>query len=154
LNEGSYNLCWWTYSRDGVELKVANARMMWRLINTNINSQEEMTYICNSMIKGRNSICPSYKICHMEMNEDKVYKIRLWSKVFQFAYQDIRITGSFQKLEKILAMPTYNFNVSSIEESTSSIEITSNKYSQIQNSKGWKKYKMHCETREIGNPFH
>lgn len=31
-----------------------------------------------------NSMCPSYKICHREMNEEEAHKISLWSKVFQF----------------------------------------------------------------------
>ena len=45
---------------------------------------------------GEIQYCPSYQSCHMEMNEENVHKWRLWYMVYQFSYQEIRITKSFQ----------------------------------------------------------
>ena len=57
------------------------------------------------------------------MNKDKIHKSILWSKTHQFSHQGIRITRSFHILEKMLAIPTDNFNGSSIKELTSRINI-------------------------------
>ena len=91
-----------------------------------------MIYILNSMISGRVSICPSYENWHMEMNEDKVHKRRLWSKVHQFAYKYIRIIGSFHGLDKMLTMPMENFNASSIKKLASRIDTDHNGDMQIE----------------------
>ena len=75
-------------------------------------------------------------LSYQEMNEDKVDKRRLWSKFFQFSHQYVRIPYIFCGLDKILAMPTKTFNVSSVEEPTLSININHNNDPQnTQNSK-------------------
>ena len=51
-----------------------------------------------------------------EISEDNTYNRRMWPKICQFSYQDIRIINNFCKLEKILDMPMDNFNVSFVKE--------------------------------------
>lgn len=101
-----------------------------------------------------NSIWPSYQICHMEMNQDKVHKRRLWSNIRQFAHKYIRITMSFHILKKILAIPTNNSNVSPIEEPVSSININHNKDPwRTQNSKKHKRIQMYLWTNRKWKSF-
>ena len=88
----------------------------------------------------------------MKINEDKIHKRRLWSKVHHFSYQDIRISGCFYKWENVIHAIK---QLQCIEEPTSSLYIDHNGDPQhTKNLKKKERMKMCLKQKELEIFFH
>ena len=82
----------------------------------------------------------------MEMNEDEAHKRKLWYQVSYFAYQAIRIKGSFSWIGENLNHANEQFQCLIRQRPTSRININYNKDSQEQNLKNKRRMQEELET--------
>ena len=117
-------------------MQITKMTREWR--NTSIGSLEEVTSMWKSMIRRGDSmheqitsqihsikehectldsdISKIFKVFYMQINGDKAYMGKMWSKANQLSYQDKEITRSILRLEKMSTMLMDHFNFSTIKD--------------------------------------